>query len=376
MFPLIFFLISLVALAYATWSDLRSRIIPDKLTYSLIFGGLTLQLLYSVLEGDMQHFAIVAAVTAATFVASYLLWRLGVWAGGDVKLMVGLAALNPINYGILQAFFGVQSTLLNTITLPIFPLTLFLFSIFSMAPYAALISINALARRKELRSEMMREFKVRLKQALLAGAAVAGASAVLLSLNLPVILLLPVLLALGLVKGTAQYALVVLAFLFALLRKPEGAAYAATGVALGLFVLYSIIKLVAISRTKVLRHEVKITALEEGDIIAETIVERDGKAERLEGLQMQKVIKHIIGNKLEDLLRMLVPQGRVIVSPHRAAGVSVKQLDELRRLVKEKRLEDRIVVSSSAPFVPAVLIAYLVLQIAGDALWNVLFWGA
>ncbi|MFH1224474.1 MAG: prepilin peptidase [Candidatus Diapherotrites archaeon] len=376
MFPLIFFCISLAALAYATWSDLRSRIIPNRLTYSLIFGGLALQLLYSALGAGMEHFAVVAAVTAVTFGASYLLWRLGVWAGGDVKLMTGLAALNPVNYAMVQGILGLQLPLAGTITQPIFPLTLFLFSIFSMAPYAALISINALAKRKELRAEMMREFRVRGRQALIAGLAVAGVSAVLTYLSLPAILLLPVLIALGLVKGTAQYVIVAAAFLFALLQNPVNAAYGAGGIALGLFVLYATIKLVTMSRTKVLRQEVKITALQEGDIVAETIVENGGKAERLEGIQMQKVIKYIMGNRLEDLLHMLAPQGRVIAGPHRAAGVSTEQLEELRGLVKEKRLEDRIVVSRSAPFVPAVLIAYLVLQVAGDLLWNVLFFGA
>lgn len=122
-----------------------------------------------------------------------------------------------------------------------------------------------------------------------------------------------------------------------------------------------------------LKETMKITKLEEGDIVSETIVLRAGKAMRVPGFAMQKVINYIRSNRLAELLAELRPEGKVLASPRKAAGIGEDEINELRRLVKEGKLEDRIIVSKSAPFVPAVLIGYVALQIIGDLLWNVLF---
>jgi len=216
LFPLILFLVSLSALIYATYSDLRWRIIPNKLTYALIGGGLGLQAVYAYTAGNPMQFIIAAGVTALAFAGSYGLWKLGVWAGGDVKLMAGLAALNPVNHAALAGFFGFTGGLFAPVSLPLFPLSLFLFSVLSMAPYAVLISVNALARRADLRAELFGVFKTRALQALGAGIAVSGVSAVLNHLGLPGMLLLPVMLVLALLKGAGRHVLLALAFIFAL----------------------------------------------------------------------------------------------------------------------------------------------------------------
>ncbi len=66
----------------------------------------------------------------------------------------------------------------------------------------------------------------------------------------------------------------------------------------------------------------------------------------------------------------MFPKGKEIVSSRKARGVTPGEINELQKLVKEGKLEDKIELKLSAPFVPAILIAYLALNVCGDLLWN------
>jgi len=63
------------------------------------------------------------------------------------------------------------------------------------------------------------------------------------------------------------------------------------------------------------------------------------------------------------------PKGKEIISSKSAAGLEEKQIAKLKELAKKGKIPDRLLVKESAPFVPAVLIAYIVLNIVGDVIW-------
>ena len=65
-FPIFFFIISVIALIIATFTDLKERIVSNKLTFSLIFGGLILQGIRSLLANDPSIIIVTGAVTFAT----------------------------------------------------------------------------------------------------------------------------------------------------------------------------------------------------------------------------------------------------------------------------------------------------------------------
>ena len=65
-------------------------------------------------------------------------------------------------------------------------------------------------------------------------------------------------------------------------------------------------------------------------------------------------------------------RGKIIASARNAGGVSEKEIVELKKLVKQGKLKNEICIKMSVPFVPAVLIAFIVLSIAGDILWNLM----
>ncbi|MBU2100708.1 prepilin peptidase, partial [Candidatus Micrarchaeota archaeon] len=84
-FSFSYFFISLLLLLIGSYTDFKERIVSNKLTYGAISLGLLIHAIESFYSNDYFILGIAVAVTIATFIASYGLWKLGVWAGGDVK---------------------------------------------------------------------------------------------------------------------------------------------------------------------------------------------------------------------------------------------------------------------------------------------------
>ncbi len=84
----------------ASYTDLKTGLIPDRITYPMMALGV----LFNFIAFD--EYAL--AVAAATFGVSYLFYHLGKLGGGDLKLFVGIALLLPMMNGfpfILSSVF-------------------------------------------------------------------------------------------------------------------------------------------------------------------------------------------------------------------------------------------------------------------------------
>jgi len=92
-FEIIPALIALIGVCVAVYTDLRWRIIPDKINYSLIVFGILYYLFLGLYRWDLI-FALYGGLGALlSFIIGYALWLTGGWAGGDVKLFTALGAL-------------------------------------------------------------------------------------------------------------------------------------------------------------------------------------------------------------------------------------------------------------------------------------------
>lgn len=339
----------------------------------MIFLGIALHTMQSFIAQDYSIIIITAIVTIATFIASYILWKLGVWAGGDVKAFTALAALNPINYVFLQNFFGLQNELLAAIALPIFPLTLFMFSIFAMLPYGAMLGLNGLKEKKELRQQTFSDFKQKAISSTKFSGAIVGISQILLLFGITQLLVLPIILVLGFIKGKIQTILLIALFLIGLYFGRVNAIIQFIVLLIFFVVIYAILKLFSLSRSEILKKEVKIQELEEGMIPAYGLYETNGEIAKFEGLGMGKLINYIRNNSLALIQQELKPKGKEIISNRRAAGISLEEIEQLKKLSKEKKIPESITVKLSAPLIPAVFIAFIALSLIGDILWNILF---
>ena len=372
-FSFLFFSISLLFLIIASISDLKSRIVSNKLNYSMLALGLLLHAVQAVVESNLQILYFTLAAVVLTFLGSFLLWKLGVWAGGDVKLFTALTALVPLNPAVIPQVLGYAQGIFQPLNLPIFPLTLFIFSIFSMMPLGMLISINGILKNKKLKTKVWLEVKQLLASALFFSLAIAGLEAVFLKLQFNVLLIFVPLLLLALlpkrVRAFVSVLLFAIGFYITIFQVLQD--FFLVFASLALVSLF--LKLFFVSRKEVLIIEKKISKLEEGEIAAETILECKGRIKRFAGIGFSETFKYLKSNNLAALLEALKPKGRIIADRHSAAGLTLEELKELKSLVKGKKLEDRIKVKLSTAFVPGVLIAFLILAFASDVFWRLLF---
>src|ERR1039458_9832200 len=137
--PLITIIIAVVACVYASYSDLKEGVIRNKLTFPLIAIGIVLNAIY-VFTSTASIFLFIecVVVTGVIFALGYIFWKMGAWAGGDVKLFTALAALLPfyaiplypplVNYQILGLQFPAEA-------IYPFPFTLIINSILSILPF-------------------------------------------------------------------------------------------------------------------------------------------------------------------------------------------------------------------------------------------------
>lgn len=75
----------------ATYTDVKSQTIPNKLTFSLFLIGIVLGTFYFYKVGSLNIFYYCSILLVYLF--SYVLWYFGVWAGGDVKLFTAISTI-------------------------------------------------------------------------------------------------------------------------------------------------------------------------------------------------------------------------------------------------------------------------------------------
>ncbi len=365
---LFFFFISIAGLAYGTYTDFKERMISNWITYGMVVIGITGYAVISFLANDWLILAGVIGVTAITFAAAYGLYRMGVWAGGDVKLFAGLAALNPVNPAILSRLGMISLPAFAPISIPIFPLTLFIFSLFAMLPYGAILAGTRLLKNKTEKKKFKQDFKKRLIEIIELAALAIGFGSVLTFFGITPWLTLPLLFVSAFVPGKPRAALAGIVLIGALWINAGTAAEEFAILFCFLLGTWLLLKLYSLSKI-LMRKPIKIENLEEGMISGQTIVQNGKKVEIVEEMGMKKLIKYFTSNRFGKAIKTMQPKGKEIISSKSAAGITEKQISKLKELAKKGKIPDRLLVKESAPFVPAVLIAYIALNIVGDVIW-------
>ncbi|MCQ2970289.1 preflagellin peptidase FlaK [Methanobrevibacter gottschalkii] len=95
-------LFSIMAAIY----DIKSNIVPNKLNYSLIFFGLFSNLILSIISNNIKYILASFISMFITYAVTYMLWKLNIWGGGDVKLFTAIATVIPsgLNINFLNIF--------------------------------------------------------------------------------------------------------------------------------------------------------------------------------------------------------------------------------------------------------------------------------
>ncbi len=291
--------------------DIRERIIPDELTV----GGTLFMILFWITSGEYA----VVPFALGTFTIFYVLYQLGVVAGGDAKLFTFLSAAFPV-------FLHVSG-----VSVP-FVLAVFVVALIASFAYIFTVALLRMARDRQVAREVLAAMKLAVLRAtptILAYPSL-GVFSVVLSF-LPPRIGLPVAIALAVWRHPP---------LMYLLN-----AYA-------LLVLGTLLIQVLFRRSYLFSRYVPIDALEEGDVPG-VFVLADGRLVPPSPLRVA-----------------LALAGRLpfIAGPLRAGGVTREDIERMRALgVRELPVMDTL---PFAPFVLAGFLFVLSLIFSGVVVWT------
>lgn len=95
-----------LALAVGTYTDIRTREVPDWINYSLIFSGFAILALHLIIFGDWIFFLSGLAGFIAFFIFALVMFYSGQWGGGDSKMIMGLGVLLGLDIRFLAPLAG------------------------------------------------------------------------------------------------------------------------------------------------------------------------------------------------------------------------------------------------------------------------------
>ncbi|NJE04975.1 transposase [Thermococcus sp. M36] len=301
------------------------------------------------------------------FLLGLLLYYIGAWASGDAVILAGFSALLP--YAPATASVVAPYAL----RYPLYPLTILLNSLIAIFPFIFLYAFGVILSRRQF-DELKRiftdgarltgEVALWIMAALgfrliiydLSGTAITGIWSWLFTIA--------VIYALGKFRKVGDaIGLAVLAYLLYTDPAPVMGVFLRLLAVLYIFkVFFSLVKFM---RTGVLMEEVPVEELREWDILGETVFEKDGTVLRDRSDPLTRMKNAVVSGD-PSLLRS--DYGRIIASPT-AEGLRKEQIEELRRLVEEGRLENRFLRKKSMPFAPALFLGFLISYFWGDIFW-------
>ena len=373
--PLICSFIAIIACLYASYTDLKSGIIQNKLTFSLIGLGIILNAVYAFMTNDIWFIIIGLIFTAAIFAVGYIFWKLGAWAGGDVKLFTALAALLPfspslLNYNLLGVDFPIGS-------IYGFPFTLIINSLLSILPFLLIYVLFIAVRRKPyLMDELLapvKEYRKNIVLALVTTSAVTLTYVITSYFNITsyfqyqviiVSLILIYLLTMIISKLPNMIKAVIVSVLtvFALYLHSELTLIGIVAIFLSITAIGIIRKLLTSVNKKALQDDYELANLKEGMIPAYSIYERNDEVYVDDKGFFEKIKESF--NK-GDPTGITASKGKLLISSM-AAGLTDDNIALLKKLFEENKIDSKIKIKKGVPFAPSILIGLLISLFIGD----------
>ena len=97
MIDILLVVLALIFLVVGAITDIKTREVPDWVSYSAIFAGIGIRLLASLAAFDWSWLVAGVLGLVGFGIIAYAMFYLGQWGGGDSKLLIGLGALIGID---------------------------------------------------------------------------------------------------------------------------------------------------------------------------------------------------------------------------------------------------------------------------------------
>jgi preflagellin peptidase FlaK len=362
----LFVVLAVAGAVVASYTDLESRIIPNRLTLTLVGAGVAGYLALGISSGDFSMFFASMKSLIVMFALGYLFWMMGAWSAGDAKEFLFIAALIPVYPAFLLASFDpavagypfIVTVLANTL-LAIFPV-IFIYSFYITVQKGMLGRFIEPARdaKKYLETAFV----------LTAGISLAGVLFGRFFALFTIILLF---------KLSRNYRLtlsasLIVGYLFLSIGGLYMQVVSLVTNFVVVFLLVAVARLllnsIGILRNEALVETVKISNIEEGAIIAEEIYIAKGEVIRDRRGTMEKLTEAAKTGAFGDILQR---KGAVGMG---AAGVTNEEVELLKGFVKEGKLEDDVRIKKSMAFAPVVLVGLVISLLVGDVMLALRMW--
>jgi len=359
MFFYISIIISIAGLLFATYTDLKERIVPNKLNFGLALLGLILFGIQSIMQNSIHPIVFSIVGLSLGFLFGWILWKIGVFAGGDVKLFMALGALNPLTPALFKVFPFISSSI------PLFPVSLFIYSLIGFLPYGLVLILYKLYKNKKARKIVFEDIKKKSIEGIHSAILIAELhlliSLFITNYFLEAGIVLALLILMNFISSKRKYIEIILG-VAALLINYQLFITSLVSLLIIIVGVYGIVKLMMSTRI-VLVQKVSISKIEEGMIPSKTLIWENKKVVEHKSISLKQIIKFAKLGKINDLF---APK-KEIISSMKARGLIDEEIKELHKLAKKGLINKTILIKDSMPFVPTMLVGYILSLILGDA---------
>lgn len=346
--------LAVIGCVVATFTDVKYGVIPNSLTFPLLAVGIVCECFFFASRGSYRLLVFNLAMIVAAYIFCYLLWRIGVWAGGDVKLFTALSSLLVASYFDVVPRFCLGGLCLAGAFRPYSGVIFYviLYSVLSILPVSALMlsSIILKSRRyliKDVLTDIDLNYAFCINNSLVLSLIIISLSGVYVNIILRIILLI----ALSYIntkilnkKKTLHYTITALLILQQLIT------YNIIAYTIQLAVITALLIIKALFNRQVLRRamsdKIRLSQLIEGQILTYPLTKKDNIYSFTD--------KSILARQKEN---------KDIIIDNMARGLTN---DEIQLLWKLYSKDSYVMVKKSTPFAPYILVGVLLTILIGD----------
>jgi len=344
------YVVVLIALMISAYTDLKTREVSNYLTFGLMVFGILFWVAKSLYIGKFIYLPFLVGLI--TFIVCYLLWYISVFAGGDAKLIAGIAFCIPIqDYSILFANTN------NPYFLPlIFILTVFL--VFPLGFFLTFKRVISTKYYKIMLTELLKSIPKYFEVAL----TLVGLYFIFSLFGVPTIFALLSFL-LWKITWKIRLPMALIVFAVAICLHPTDLLNFVIYFLISV-VFFIIIKFFWFVRSKEFADFKKISELRDGDILYESLYIKDNVIAKKPGF---KDIFKYLKNKdiLQKNLDLMRDSSYDYVIKSQPGGLLVEEIKLLKALKTKKIIPDGIYIKQSVPLTPAILGGYIILLFFG-----------
>jgi len=351
-----------------SYTDIKTGFIDDKHVFPIAGLGIIYYLYQGFIVKHDTIFAVAGIVGLGLgFLLGYILYFTGGWASGDVVILMGFSALFPYasSYARMKPFYATQY--------PLHAITLLLNSIIAIFPFIMIYALGVLIAQKKT-DRLKQVFYERANLSIEVSLWIIASFIVLIliqkHLNLTLhpavryITTIALITLLGKFKKAGDI-IGCIALVYGFYIAGPTIVYAFLKLLIVLYIFKVFFSVVKVLRSEVLIEEKPIEEINEWDIIGEWIYEKEGKILRDRESSFEKLRKAV---KTGDLSLLNPSYNGAIVSPT-AEGITGEQLERLKSLIEEGKIENRFLVKKAMPFAPALFLGFLISVFYGDLFW-------